>query len=584
MSVSRTATLRRHIREYSEFLGWFIRDLFNHWKMIGFATGSSAAGLFGQLSCFGVIYQYLRKLRANENMVLGPIDFGPANDPQTFMIIVLVAGALLLAAVLLEYIGSVLSFRFGAHYSIVCEKRALLVAGHQNETGGQPLTDDDLKVLTRECRIAGIAARCTTDGLAHIVMLPVGMAILFRIDPGLAGAVAAIALAGGAWYYKMSLQGAEQRSKVQKYSVTARSERLPLIDHALRGIRPLSEDDPELAKAYRDGACARYARASAEQRIVIQKSRFVSNTIIGLSLIAVLLLGGTSAMQGETTWEVLLLFAMSLKVTGNSLVGTMRFFITVNRFYPGLRDYAKAIKSHTLKRTSVSGAPKTVRFQAEDGTSVEATAGTGVAVLAFRSVDRSTAAFLSGAASGANAEAPHIFVLPVPALSSTATLRNAYNLQNHTPESLQSALTPLVGAALAGEAAAAIDLPLGQFEGRGVALSCAIGALMVIQAAPPVAIAPAQALAELRDEERATLSDALARAGISLITIYMDPSQALVSGEQSVLIADGQTLLSVLASESYNPDQKIVRTAQKRYQRYQKSQQGGAFIDDEELL
>lgn len=583
MSASRTATLQRHIRQYSEFLGWFVRDLFRYWWMVGFAAGAAAAGLFGQLSSFGLVYQYLRKLRANENMVLGPIEFGPANDPQTFIVIVLMVGALLLASVVLEYVGALLSSRFGARYSIDCEKRALLVAAHQNETGGRPLADDDIEVMSRESRIAGIAARRVTEGLAHIVMLPVGLAILVRIDLELAAAVAAVILAGGAWYYKMSLYGAEQRARVQKFSYKARVERLALIDHALRGTRPLADDDPELTKAYREGAGANFAEASVKQRIVVQKSRFVSNIIIALSLIVVLLFGGTRAMQGEMAWEALLLFAMSLKVTGNSLVGTMRLFIAVNRYYPGLRGYADAVKSHSHKRVAASKSMAPVHFVAEDGTSVEATPGTGIAVLAFRGADRATAALLNRAISGPATGQHRVSVLPALALPPKGTLRDTYLLQDYTPATLRSALLPLVGAGLAGEVAAALDLPLSQVKGRLPALGTAIGGLIICEAAPPAAIVAAHALAGLATEELAALAAALARVGTALITVYTDPSQALVAGERDVLVSDGETVLSVVPATRYTPDEPAVRTAIRLQQRSQKKR-GGALMDEEELL
>ncbi|GAB4352674.1 MAG: hypothetical protein Kow00114_01400 [Kiloniellaceae bacterium] len=583
MSASRTATLQRHIRQYSEFLGWFIRDLLRYWWMVGFAAGAAAAGLFGQLSSFGLVYQYLRKLRAKEDMVLGPVSFGPANDTQTFIVIVLMVGALLLASVVLEYVGARLSSRFGARYSIDCEKRALLAAAHQNETGGRPLADDDIEMMSRESRIAGIAARRVTDGLAHIVMLPVGLAILVRIDLELAAAVAAVIVAGGAWYYKMSLYGAEQRNRVQKFSAKARGERLALIDHALRGSRPLTDDDPELARAYREGASANFAEASVEQRIVVQKSRFVSNIIIALSLIVVLLFGGTRAMQGEMAWEALLLFAMSLKVTGNSLVGTMRLFVAVNRYYPGLRGYADAVKSHARHGDAASPSKAPVRFVAGDGTSVEAAPGTGIALLAFRGADRATAALLNSTVSGPGSGQSRVSVLPALALPPKGTLRDSYRLQDYTAERLRCALSPLVGAELAGEAATALDLPLSQVKGRLPALGCAIGGLIICEAAPPAAIVAAHALAALTSEEQAALAEAFARAGTALITVYTDPSQALLCGERDVLVSDGETVLSVVPAARYTPEDAAVRTAIKLQQRSQR-RRGGALMDEEDLL
>jgi len=583
MSASRTATLRRHIRQYSEFLAWFIRDLLHHWWMIGLAAGAAAAGLFGQLSSFGLVYQYLRKLREKADMVLGPIEFGPANDPQTFVVIVLMVGALLLASVVLEYVGARLSFRFGMQYSIACEKRALLVAARQNETGGRPLADEDIELMTRESRIAGIAARRVTDGLAHMVMLPVGLAILIGIDLQLAAAVAVVILAGGIWYYKMSLHGAEQRARVQKFSHKASTERRALIDHALRGARPLRDDNAELAWAYREGASGRFAEALSEQRTVIQKSRFVSNTIIALSLIVVLLIGGTRAMQGEMTWEALLLFAMSLKVTGNSLGGTARLFIAVNRFYPGLRGYAEAIKSHAQKKAALPKSTAPVRFAAEDGTAAELAPGAGIAVLAFRGTDRATAALLSSVARRSGSERSYVSVLPVLASPSKATLRDTYLLQNYTPDSLRSALLPLVGAALAEEAAAALDVPVSQLKERLPALGCAIGGLIVCEAAPPAAIVPAHALAELSHEERMALAAALARAGTALMTVYTDASQALIFDEHDVLLTDGQSVLSVVPEARYTSDDAAVRAAVKLQQRSRR-RQAGMLMDDEELL
>ncbi|MGH8598390.1 MAG: hypothetical protein ACREXT_17190, partial [Gammaproteobacteria bacterium] len=322
--------------------------------------------------------------------------------------------------------------------------------------------------MLREAGMAGIAARLVTLGVAYAVSLPIGFGILLSIDPVLSVIVGGIMLSGVIGYYRISMSTANARAIAVRFARDAGRERKALAERTLKCQAPLHWDDTELSRFYRDGATAKVARALEQQWNAIERSTLLSNLVVAGSLVAIFMIGGLSAIDRGTGWEALLIFLLVLRQIGGRLVATMRIFIALNRYYPGLKRYAESIKQ--LDGMKVHAIPKKpgngIQIDCSNGAHVTLKAGEIVSLIQTRPLERADALRLSRQSLAlTEPDRPARFALlatgPVKSLSS---LREAFDLRDEVAaDELTTELRNIGGEEIANMMPADLDAP---FDGR----------------------------------------------------------------------------------------------------------------------
>lgn len=339
--------------EYYEFISWFVSDLKSCSKSFVKICAMSTLGTAGQYFCFFLVYKYIHVLQGSGKVSMRGVvlDLSQQHSFVSFAIIILI---LFVASSWMHYLGIAEAFKIGTKYNIYCEKRTILIVARQLHTAGPPITDSDARKLAKKSRYAGVSARLLAIGTPQVIPFFAGLLIMIYLDISLTVTAATCAAVGSYFYYKVSIEGADLRQKLEKLQKPSVEAWNFFVKQALFQYRDIDDNNKNINSSYNGGISYQHTYAVNNQQLALQKSNLISGIVISASLLCIFVLGVYKIYAHSISWGDLTMFLLSLRAAGTGFQAIMRMIVGINRFYPSLRDYSSFVRLHKHK---VSPAP-----------------------------------------------------------------------------------------------------------------------------------------------------------------------------------------------------------------------------------
>lgn len=350
---------------YKTFVGWFVKDLArsNGKRFVGIAAGGFIGSTL-QMAAFAMGFTYVSHLEQKKPVELFGNLVHLEGSLGLFMVSVVATGSLLMSGAAIEYWAqrhcNLLAWRYWEY----CARRTFSLSSKLNDWPRDEWLSrpSGMAAFTgREAKLLGTAARLVGRGAINVASLPIGIAMLLWLDAQLAFLMLVIGLGALIAYYLLSMRGAMYRRRLERFGKPAMMERQELARRALYAPGAIGEFDPDFIATFEQGASHRLGEAFAEQRIVLAGSKFATQMVTAVALVAAIAMGGAQVLGGYGTWSALAAFLLVLQYTSTKLIGTARVLVSVNRFYPAVRGYSEFLDRVRQQEEITRDRQRTVR-------------------------------------------------------------------------------------------------------------------------------------------------------------------------------------------------------------------------------
>jgi hypothetical protein len=473
-------------------------------------------------------------------------------------------------------------------------------------SGVTPAANEELT----PARIAQLARRdsqlcALTLRIIIFALLPAGTVIvagvaMFIVDPWLSMVVLSILAAISLRLYRISVEGARERSLIERRVRELPRERKRLMDRVSLVPAPIAIDDDFLKAPYRNGALALFGDTLENQRRVLERSFVTAQAAMGVAVFLVLLIQGGATLRDEGNWSSLIVYLVILSLFSTSFAKTVRAMTSVNRFYPTISRYARFVKNAGL--ASEVHAPSTAAneyrvvtrliTQGEEGIEdvLHLEGHTPVAVILEGAVSRymmrplvEQIRVLNGDRSGPLPQP--IWFASGRSLVAGISMRDASGLSSGcSTDALAEELNRLGERETASRLPQSLDEPLTETQ---IAELGAGGALLVACLGGrgsnlPVRVIDAAGLAALGPEARAALLKD-PRSRLTFVAYTPDSLDRLGQfGESTLLIADDEAVYGYCSVEAARVGDPAVRRLLARLRAKARSRQPVEFMEMEE--
>ena len=354
---------------YQWFVRWFIWDLLRNYKRRAlYVAAGNFLGVSGQVAAFSLAYMYARAIEKGGIIERFGYSVAPRESLAGLLLVALAATFLLVGSALLSWHARVLSNDLARRYADDCARRVLVhasgITGCANRAQAEALRSEKLsRYASRDARYNGLTARLLLNGLDGILGAFAGAAALVYLDAASSSLIGLILAIAAIFYYRVSVNGANIRSVLERKARQSGRERMRLNRRVQNVAAAIPPNDKDLIDIFEHGATHLSGLAFANVRNVIVTSALITQIAAAAAILVIFVSMGVKAFAAQSGWTELIAYLVALKYFTSKLTTASRIVVSINRFYPAIREYANfVVVAKRLRHQPISRPQDEVRF------------------------------------------------------------------------------------------------------------------------------------------------------------------------------------------------------------------------------
>lgn len=340
---ARITVVSERFDRYRTVVGWMLRDLWRFGRsrlLLVLAASFLSRTLLNSTLVLLIFY-----LKALESGSAGWLQYLPQGVTvrDLFWPVAVAGSALYISSSLIDFAVARRVIDISARHSVDLSRRCLTMfapalPGPQR-FGSRHFPGDTVWLSTSGSDIMARASRTILRSVSPLFQFLYAAVMLLVMEPLAAVVVALISFPPMllAYFINSSIVRDEHiltvENRRRKHAAADLAQTIAVSGNDVSG-----HDRHEVTDAA-TGVFAEVARLRAERVTHREKSRTLSNLIVGIGLLFVLALLGYEALTGSRTWAVVIGFIVLLRVAGNALGGLLGSGAYITRLYPVLRRF-----------------------------------------------------------------------------------------------------------------------------------------------------------------------------------------------------------------------------------------------------
>jgi ABC-type multidrug transport system fused ATPase/permease subunit len=343
-----------HFPEYRSAVFWTMQDLFRAfpWAMIKLTAFSMLGATLRGAALAGAI-KYLSILEKGAPLNLAGMNFAVREGRIIILAVFFLFAAMSLSAWLLYLARSVIA-DLVADYQVYLLKRALTLFGPVVPEKMAPKDSSEAlqfvsSTVTKDAQQMIMLARFLGQALPSLTILMYAFPVIVYINPLLTILLMGLTGLFLPFFYKANIM-AYKSNRMARRSGSGANKMLVSLMEDVKDFQYISpQQDRTIERSFKRGDLKDKINSLPVFLRSIAKTEFWSNILLSLSVSLVLAIEVPAALDGETTWALLIAYLLFLRLSVNAFKNLMSFLTKFSRFYPSIHRYQNFVQSALLK-------------------------------------------------------------------------------------------------------------------------------------------------------------------------------------------------------------------------------------------